>query len=200
MGQQPGAAAPKVAEIEGTEAFGRLSPVSGLGCVGFDFRYMVLGMPVLEGHRMTYFQRKRTLLRSDFVSWFFEVHRTVAFSLVGPVIVALLGAFAYVSAVVYLNGQSGVSADTYEVAFVLFLVMGPVPEWLNLIVVALGRTQFRSSIGAGLFGGAAMAFLPTLASLPHENPVMGALMGMIASSIGWWVSISNSAKGLMEQV
>jgi hypothetical protein len=128
------------------------------------------------------------------------VNRTVPFGLVSPVIVALLGAFAYVPAAVYLNGQSGVSADTYEVAFVLFLIMGLVPEWLNLIVVALGRTQFRSSIGAGLFGGAAMAFMPTLASLPHENPVICALMGMIASSIGWWISIRNSAKGRMEQV
>jgi hypothetical protein len=128
-----------------------------------------------------------------------EMNRTLAFGLVGPVIVALLGAFVYVPAVIYLNGQSGVGADTYEVAFVLFLVMGLVPEWLNLIVVALGRTQLRSSIGAGLFGGAAMAFVPKLASLPHENPIVCALMGMIASSVCWWVSIRNSAKGLMEQ-
>ena len=128
------------------------------------------------------------------------MNRTVAFGLVGPAIVALLGAFAYVPAVVYLSGQSGVSADTYEVAFVLFLIVGLLPEWLNLIVAALGRTQFRSSIGADLFGGTAMAFMPKLASLPHENPVICALMGMIASSIGWWISIRNSAKGRMEQV
>ena len=134
------------------------------------------------------------------MSWFFAVNRTVAFGLVGPAIVALLGAFAYVPAVVYLSGQSGVSADTYEVAFVLFLIMGLVPEWLNLIVVALGRTRFRSSIGAGLFGGAAMAFMPELLSLPHENPIVCALMGMIASSVCWWLSIRNSAKGLMEQI
>jgi hypothetical protein len=103
------------------------------------------------------------------------MNRTVAFGLVGPVIVALLGAFVYVPAVIYLNGQSGVGADTYEVAFVLFLIMGLVPEWLNFIVVALGRTQLRSSIGAGLFCGAAMAFMPKLVGLPHENPIVCAL-------------------------
>jgi len=59
------------------------------------------------------------------------MNRTVAFGLVGPVIVALLGAFVYVPVVIYLNGQSGVGADTYEVAFVLFLIMGLVPEWLG---------------------------------------------------------------------
>jgi hypothetical protein len=128
-----------------------------------------------------------------------EMNRTVAFGLVGPVIVALLGAFVYVPIMIYLNGQSGVSADTYEVAFVLFLIMGLVPEWLNFIVIALGRTQLRSSIGAGLFGGAAMTFMPKLVGLPHENPIVCALMGMIASSVCWWVSIRNPAKGLMEQ-
>jgi hypothetical protein len=128
-----------------------------------------------------------------------DMNRTVAFGLVGPVIVALLGAFVYVPAVIYLNGQSGVSADTCEVAFVLFLIMGLVPEWLNFIVVALGRTQLRSSIGAGLFGGGAMAFMPKLVGLPHENPIVCALMGIIASSACWWLSIRTSAKGLMEQ-
>lgn len=43
---------------------------------------------------MTYFQRKRMLPRSDFVIWFFEVNRTVAFDLVSPVIVALFGGAA----------------------------------------------------------------------------------------------------------
>jgi hypothetical protein len=75
--------------------------------------------------------------------------RVVAFGLAGPVIVALLGAFVYLPAVIYLSGQY--SADTYEVAFVLFLVMGLGPEWLNFIVVSLGQTQLRWSIGAGLF-------------------------------------------------
>jgi hypothetical protein len=101
------------------------------------------------------------------------MNRIVTFGLIGPLIVALLGAFVYVPAVIYLNGQSGVSADTYEVAFVLFLIMGLAPEWLNFIVVALGYTQLRWSIGAGLFGGAAMAFMPKLVSLPHENPADG---------------------------
>lgn len=123
----------------------------------------------------------------------------VSFGLIGPLIVALLGAFVYVPAVIYLNGQSGVSADTYEVAFVLFLIMGLVPEWLNFVVVALGYTQLRWSIAAGLFGGAAMALMPKLVSLPHENPIVCALMGMIASSVCWWMSIRNSAKGPIEQ-
>lgn len=128
-----------------------------------------------------------------------EMNRIVAFGLVGPIIVALLGAFVYVPAVIYLGGQSGVRADTYEVAFVLFLIMGLVPEWLNFMVIALGWTQFRSSIGAGLFGGAAMAFLPKLLSLPHENPIVCALMGMIASSVCWWASIRDSAKRPTQQ-
>jgi hypothetical protein len=148
---------------------------------------------------MTCFPGKLMMVRSGFVSWFAEMNRTIAFGLVGPVIVALLGAFVYVPVVIYLNGQSGVSVDTYEVAFVLFLIMGLVPEWLNFIVIALGRTQLRSSIGAGLFGGAAMAFMPKLVGLPHETPIVCALMGMIASSVCWWVSIRNPAKGLMEQ-
>ena len=80
------------------------------------------------------------------------MNRVIAFGLVGPVIIALLGAFIYVPGVAYLNGQTSPGADTYQVAFVLFLVMGLVPEWLNLIIVALGRTTLRSSAGAGLFG------------------------------------------------
>ncbi len=127
------------------------------------------------------------------------MNRAVAFGLLGPVIVALLGAFVYVPGVVYLSGQVSVSADTYEVAFVLFLIMGLVPEWLNFIVVALGLTQLRWSIGAGLLGGAAMAFLPRLVSLPHENPIVCALMGGIASVVGWWVSARDASKRLIEQ-
>jgi hypothetical protein len=107
------------------------------------------------------------------------MNRVVAFGLAGPVIIALLGAFVYVPGASYLNGQTSVSADTCQVAFVLFLVMGLAPEWLNLIVVALGRTTLRSSAGAGMFGGAAMAYLPKLVGLPHENPVVCALMGLL---------------------
>jgi hypothetical protein len=127
------------------------------------------------------------------------MNRIVAFGLFGPVIVALLGAFIYVPGVVYLSGRTSISADTYEVAFVLFLIMGLVPEWSNFIVVALGRTQLRSSIGTGLFGGAAMAYLPKLASLPHENPIVCALMGIVASVACWWFSTRNPAKRLTEQ-
>jgi hypothetical protein len=127
-----------------------------------------------------------------------KMNRVVAFGLIGPVIVALLGAFIYVPGIVYLSGQTSVSTDTYEVAFVLFLIMGLVPEWLNFVVVALGRTQLRSSIGAGLFGGAAMAYLPKLAGLPHENPAACALMGIVASSACWWFSKRNPAKSLTE--
>jgi hypothetical protein len=127
------------------------------------------------------------------------MNRIVAFGLLGPVIVALLGAFLYVPAIVYLNGQVSAGADTYEVAFVLFLIMGLVPEWLNLIVVAVGWTQFRSSIGTGLFGGAAMAYLPQLVGLPHENPIVCALMGIVASSVCWWLSTRNRTKDLIEQ-
>src|ERR1700733_9366162 len=141
----------------------------------------------------------RHQLRSGIPEIASKMNRVVAFGLVGPVIVALLGALIYVPGIVYLSGRTSVSADTYEVAFVLFLIMGLVPEWLNFVVVALGRTQLRSSIGAGLFGGAAMAYLPKLVGLPHENPIACALMGIIASSLCWWVSIRNSAKGLMEQ-
>ena len=127
------------------------------------------------------------------------MNRVVAFGLVGPVIVALLGSFIYVPGVIYLSGQTSISTDTYEVAFVLFLIMGLVPEWLNLIVVALGRTRLRLSIGTGLFGGAAMAYLPKLVGLPHENPIICALMGIGASSACWWLSTRNPAKGLAEQ-
>ena len=127
------------------------------------------------------------------------MNRIVAFGLVGPLIVALLGAFLYVPAIAYLNGQVSVGADTYEVAFVLFLILGLVPEWLNLVVVALGWTQFRSSIGTGLLGGAAMAYLPQLGGLPHENPIVCALMGIVASSACWWLSLRNRAKSLIKQ-
>jgi hypothetical protein len=131
--------------------------------------------------------------------WFSDMNRIVAFGLVGPVIVALLGAFLYVPAIAYLNGQVAIGADTYQVAFVLFLIMGLVPEWLNFIVVALGWTQFRSSIGTGLFGGAAMAYLPQLAGLPHENPIVCALMGIVASSACWWLSTRNRTKSVIGQ-
>ncbi len=127
------------------------------------------------------------------------MNRVVAFGLVGPVIVALLGAFIYLPGIAYLSGRTSVSTDTYEIAFVLFLIMGLVPEWLNFVVVALGRTELRSSIGAGLSGGAAMAYLPKLAGLPHENPIACALMGIIASSACWWVSTRNPAKSVIEQ-
>jgi hypothetical protein len=126
--------------------------------------------------------------------------RVVAFGLLGPVIVALLGAFVYVPAIAHLSGQGPVGADTYEVAFVLFLVMGLVPEWLNFILVSFGRTRLRWSVGAGLFGGAAMALMPTLLGLPHENPIVCALMGVVASCLCWAFSIRVSAKGLGEQV
>ena len=125
--------------------------------------------------------------------------RVVAFGLAGPVIVALLGAFVYLPAVIYLSGQHSIGADTYEVAFVLFLVMGLGPEWLNFILVSLGQTRLRWSIGAGLFGGAAMAFMPKLLGLPYENPIVCALMGVVASSACWAVSVRDGAKGLAEQ-
>ena len=131
---------------------------------------------------------------------FKSMNRIVAFGLLGPVIVALLGAFIYVPGVVYLSGQTIGSADTYEVAFVLFLIMGLVPEWLNFIVVAVGRTELRSSAGAGIFGGVAMAYLPRLQGLPHENVVICAVMGLFASSACWWVSVRNPAKGLIAQM
>ena len=104
------------------------------------------------------------------------MNRIVAFGLLGPVIVALLGAFVYVPGVVYLSSQTIGGADTYEVAFVLFLIMGLVPEWLNFLVVAVGRTDLRSSAGAGVFGGSAMAYLPKLIDLPHENLMVCAVM------------------------
>ena len=126
--------------------------------------------------------------------------RVVAFGLLGPVMVALLGAFVYVPAIAHLSGQGPVGADTYEIAFVLFLVMGLVPEWLNFVLVCLGRTRLRWSVGAGLSGGAAMALMPTLLGLPHENPIVCALMGVVASSLCWALSIRVSAKGLGEQV
>ncbi len=126
--------------------------------------------------------------------------RVVAFGLVGPIIVALLGAFAYVPGVAYLSGQSPLGADTYEVAFVLFLVLGLVPGWLNFVLVCFGLTQLRWSVGAGLVGGASMALMPMLLGLPHENPIVCALMGMIASSLCWALSIRDSAKRLGEQI
>jgi hypothetical protein len=68
------------------------------------------------------------------------------------------------------SGQTSADADTYIGTFVVFLMMGLVPEWLNLIVVALGRTQLRSFIGAGLFGGAAMGIRrKSLSSKPDED-------------------------------
>jgi hypothetical protein len=131
---------------------------------------------------------------------FKPMSRIVAFGPIGPMIIASLGAFIYVPGVASLSGQTAVGADTYEVAFVLFLVMGLVPEWLNFIVVAAGRTELRSSVGAGLFGGAAMAYLPKLVDLPHENLAVCAVMGLIASSACWWLSVRNPAKGLIGQI
>jgi hypothetical protein len=117
------------------------------------------------------------------------MNRIVAFGLLGPIIVALLGAFIYVPGVICLSGQTSIGTDTYEVAFVLFLVMGLVPEWLNLIIVALGRTELKWSLGTGLLGGAATAYLPELVGLPHENPLVCAAMGAIASIVCWWTSV-----------
>lgn len=128
------------------------------------------------------------------------MNRIVAFGLLGPVIVALLGTFIYLPGVIYLNGQTIVSSDTYEVGFVLFLIMGLVPEWLNFIVAAMGRRELRSSAGSGLFGGAAMAYLPKLVDLPHENWVVCAVMGAIASSVCWWISVRNPARALSGQI
>jgi hypothetical protein len=126
--------------------------------------------------------------------------RIVAFGLIGPVIIASLGAFIYVPGVVYLSGQTAVGADTYEVAFVLFLVMGLAPAWLNFFLVATGRTALRSSAGAGLFGGAAMAYLPRLVDLPRENLAVCAVMGLIASSACWWLSVRNPAERPIGQI
>jgi hypothetical protein len=126
--------------------------------------------------------------------------RVVAFGLAGPVIIALLGAFVYVPTIAHVSGQGAVGADTYEVAFVLFLVMGLVPEWLNFILVSVGRTRLRWSIATGLLGGAAMAMMPKLLGLPHENPIVCALMGVLASSACWALSIRDTAKRLSEQV
>jgi len=129
------------------------------------------------------------------------MNRIVAFGLLGPVIVAVLGAFIYVPGVIFLSGQTSVGADTYEVAFVLFLVMGLVPEWLNFIIVVLGRTELKWSLGAGLLGGAAMAYLPELVGLPHENVLVCAAMSAIASILCWVTSVRNrhpAARGASE--
>jgi hypothetical protein len=125
--------------------------------------------------------------------------RVFAFGLLGPAIIALLGALVYTPGVIFLSGQTSAGVDTYEAAFVVFLMMGLVPEWLNLILVALGRTQLRSSIGAGLFGGAAMAYVPRLLDLPHENAIVCSLLGIVASLLCWWLSIRDSAKQFVEQ-
>ena len=97
------------------------------------------------------------------------------------------------------SGQTSAGVDGYVGAFVVFLMMGLVPEWLNLIMVALDRTQLRSSIGAGLFGGAAMAYMPRLLDLPHENVIACSVLGIVASLACWWLSIRDSAKPLVEQ-
>jgi hypothetical protein len=125
--------------------------------------------------------------------------KIAAFGVLGPVIIGLLGALVYEPAVMYLSGQTSVSAGACQIAFVVFLVMGLVPEWLNLVLVALGRTQLRSSVGAGLFGGAGMAYLPRLLDLPPENSIACALMGIIASLACWWLSIRDPAKPFVEQ-
>jgi hypothetical protein len=44
------------------------------------------------------------------------------------------------------SGQTSADADTYIGTFVVFPVMGMVPEWLNLIMVALGRPDFEWSV------------------------------------------------------
>jgi hypothetical protein len=97
------------------------------------------------------------------------------------------------------SGQTSAGVDGYVGAFVVFLMMGLVPEWLNLIMVALDRTQLRSSIGAGLFGGAAMAYMPRLLDLPYENVIACSVLGTVASLTCWWLSIRDSAKELVEQ-
>jgi hypothetical protein len=51
-----------------------------------------------------------------------------------------------------------------------------------------------------LFGGAAMAYLPKLAGLPHENPIVCALMGTVASSACWWLSARNPSKNFADQI
>jgi hypothetical protein len=128
------------------------------------------------------------------------MNRIVAFGLCGPIIIALLGTSIYLPSVIYLSGQTGVGVDTYQVAFVLFLIMGLLPEWLNLVVVAAGATRLRWSAAAGVLGGAAMAYLPRSLGLPHENLAVCAVMALVASSACWWLSVRNSAKGLHEQV
>jgi hypothetical protein len=125
--------------------------------------------------------------------------RVFAFGLSGPAIIALLGALVYTPGVIFLSGQTSAGVDTYEAAFVVFLRMGLIPEWLNLILVALGKTQLRYSIGAGLFGGAAMAYVPRLLDLPHENVIACSLLGIVASLLCWWLSIRDSAKQFVEQ-
>jgi hypothetical protein len=128
------------------------------------------------------------------------MNRIVAFGLCGPMIIALLGTFIYLPSVIYLSGQAGVGTDTYQVAFVLFLIMGLVPEWLNLVVVTAGGTRLRSSAAAGMLGGAVMAYLPRSLGLPHENLAVCALMALLASSACWWLSVRIPAKGLREQI
>jgi hypothetical protein len=64
--------------------------------------------------------------------------RFFAFGLLGPVMIAVLGALVYVPRAIFLSGQTSAGVDGYVGAFVVFLMMGMVPEWLNLIMVALG--------------------------------------------------------------
>ncbi len=128
------------------------------------------------------------------------MNRIVAFGLCGPIIIALLGTFIYLPIGIYLSGQTGVGAATYQVAFVLFLIMGLLPEWLNLVAVAAGLTRLRWSAAVGLLGGASMAYLPSSLGLPHENLAVCALMALVASSACWWLSVRIAAKGLSEQV
>jgi hypothetical protein len=73
--------------------------------------------------------------------------------------------------------------------------MGLVPEWSNLVIVSLGLTQLRASLGAGLFGGIAMTYMPSLVGLPHENAIICASMGIVASLVCWWLSIRGSGQG-----
>src|ERR1700761_228671 len=128
------------------------------------------------------------------------MNRIVAFGLIGPVTIALLGTFVYLPGVIYLSGQTSVGADTYEVAFVLFLIMGLVPQWLNLVVVAGGGTRLRGAAIAAGIGGAAMAYLPNLLGLPHENLAICAILALLASSACWWMSVRVPSRGLSQQI
>jgi hypothetical protein len=82
--------------------------------------------------------------------------------------------------------------------FAIFAILGPALAAVTLLLVLLPLVGLLEEQRIE-FGGAAMAYVPRLLDLPHDNVIACSVLGIVASLACWWLSIRDSAKPLVEQ-